>query len=858
MPNFFRSMRRVFLAAALCGAPLVAAEDAVSYSRQVRPLLEAQCLVCHGAAQTLSDLDLSTLGGMRKGGLGGPAVVSGDAESSTLYRHVAGLETPRMPLGGTLEAEHVEMLRLWIEQGAKVDSTEVSSTTKTPGAEKIWWAFEAPVRPDPPMVSNPAWVENAIDAIVFERLEAAGLRPAPEAGKRRLIRRAYLDLHGLPPTSEEVERFLADDSADAFEKVVDGLLDSPRYGERWGRHWLDVVRYADSSGYEHDYDYPHAWRFRDYVIEAFNEDKPFDRFVVEQLAGDELEDGSFDTLVATGFYRVGARILFREKDNPGYRYEYLDDMIATTGHAFLGLSVECARCHDHKFDPIQQLDYYRMMAVFFPHIRYDFPLASPEEVAVYEAKKEAVEARTKPLRARIRTLEKPYKDAAWKRRVATFPEDIRLAVETEEERRSAGQKLLAAQVLTLGSGPVREDMTAADLAEVKRLEGRIESLEKELPTEAPKAMGVRDGDYRSAPDGRGDEVQPGKGEREDYVDAGPWIPTAGHAYTPPVAHLLPTANYRQKGEEVRPGLIAALSRPGSYRPEPPNNGRVSTGRRLALARWIASAENPLTARVAANRIWQHHFGRGIVSTASNFGKMGEQPTHPKLLDWLATELVRNNWSFKAMHRVVMRSRTYRMASAYGSEKALDADPQNRLLWRYPKWRLEGEAIRDSILHVAGSLNDEAGGEPFFQPIPKSVRDSFLKGRWTMTEESPAVWRRSVYAYAKRGLRYPMFELFDQPSPNVSCEARTTTTVPTQALTLLNNEFVLIQAKRFAERVSNEAGGERRAQIERAYSIALSRPPTEREMDDNLSFLSQRSLTDLCDVLLNLNELVYVE
>ena len=865
MPNTSRrrpgSIPVAPLLALLALSSSAVAEDAVSYTNDVQPILAASCVACHGAGQTLSELDLRTPEGLRTGGVRGPSVTPGDAQNSPLYRHIAGLEQPAMPLGGSLEKAQVETIRRWINQGAEADGEAVAVAEEIPsGEEKTWWAFVSPVRRQSPQVSNADWANNPIDAFVYERLEKEGIEPAPPADKRTLIRRAYLDLHGIPPTAAQVDRFLADKSPDAFEKVVDDLLASPRYGERWGRHWLDAVRYADSSGYEHDYDYPHAWRYRDYVIRSLNDDKPYDRFVMEQLAGDELPDWNDDSLIATGFYRIGARILFREKDNPGYRYEYLDDMITTTGRALLGLSVNCARCHDHKFDPIQQLDYYRMMAVFFPHIRYDFPLAPPDMVAAHAAKTAEVETKVAPLRRRIREIEEPYREAAWQRKLSSFPQDIQTAVDTPEEERTPGQALLAAQVLTLRGGLARDQMSKEHRAEIKRLEKDIAQLEEQLPPDLPKAMGIRDGDYRSAPDGLGDQVQPGKGERETYTNVGPWVPDSQNDYRPPIAHFLPNANYRDKGDRVEPGLLSVLARPGDYEPVPPENGRVSTGRRLALARWMVSEDNPLTARVAANRVWQHHFGTGIVYTAANFGKMGELPTHPELLDWLATELVREDWSLKALHRTIMRSRTYRMASTYGSDKALEVDPDSRLLWRYPKWRLEAEAIRDSILFAAGSLNLEVGGEPFFPPIPQSVRDSFLKGKWEMTEEGPEVWRRSVYTYWKRGLRYPMFEVLDQPNMNISCESRTTTTVPTQALTLLNNEFVLLQARRFADRVLEEAGIDAppRNQIEKAYEIALNRPPSEHEMAANLKFLSERSLTDLCDVVLNLNEFVYVE
>jgi hypothetical protein len=864
----FHATLFLFAAAAAQGA------DTVSFSSEVRPLLEKQCWACHSSAQKLSDLDLTNREGALKGGLHGPAIVPGKPAESRLFLHITGKETPQMPLGAPLPDQSIALLKTWIEQGAPYDAVE---TAKAPEPKKgvsdedrQWWAFRKPVEVKPPAPSNPAWRANPIDGYVFDALAKKSLKPAPRADKRTLIRRAYLDLTGLLPPVDEVERFVADDSPDAWAKLVDKLLDSPRYGERWGRHWLDVVRYADSSGYEHDYDYPNAWRFRDYVIQSFNADKPYDRFVREQLAGDELKDWSYDTLIATGFYRIGARVLFREKDNPDYRYNYLDDMIGTSSRAFMGMTVACARCHDHKFDPISQADYYRMMAMFFPHIRYDFPLAPPEVVAAHDAKVAEIEAKVDPLQAEIRRIEKPYRDIRKAEKIKEFPQEIQDAVNTPEAERTEGQQLLAAQILTIGGGDIDDLVPPEDEARIKTLKEQIKALEAGLPEDLPLAMGIRDGDYRAAPDGLGDEVQPGKGTREVYENVGPFVPALGKPYNPPAAHLLPNADYHDKGPEVQPGVLTAVARPDDYQPRPPDNGRVSTGRRLALADWIVSPENPLTARVMANRIWQGHFGRGIVGTPSNLGKMGQAPTHPQLLDFLALEFVRSGWSVKAMHRLIMSSETYQTASAHGDAAALAADPTNKLLWRYPSRRLESEILRDVTLDAAGRLNPQAGGEPFFPPIPQSVRDSFLKGRWEMTEPGPAVWRRSVYTYQKRGLQYPMFEVFDQPNMNVTCEQRNTTTVPTQALTLLNNAFLLEQAEQFAKRVWTAAGGGAEGQIHEAYRVAMSRSARAAELEANRAFMARQkdyharsadpamaALADLCAVILNLNEFVYL-
>ena len=763
-------------------------------------------------------------------------------------------------------------------QGEVAAARNVEDQTENPEAGKVseedrnWWAFQQPVRHPVPGFDDPRWNGNPVNAFIEQKMDEKGLVPAPRTDKRGLIRRAYLDLIGLLPAPAEVEAFVSDESPDAFNDLIDRLLDSHHYGERWGRHWLDVARYADSGGYEQDYDYPNAWRYRDYVIRAFNEDKPYDRFVLEQLAGDELDEVTFDSLIATGFNRVGPRVGFREKDNPQYRYDYLDDMIGTTSQAFMGLTVQCARCHDHMFDPIRQIDYYRMSAVFFPHVNYDFPLAPPEAVAQFEARKAAVEAKIRPLRARIAEIEQPSRKIAFEKKLERFPEYIRVAVRTPQEKRTPGQRLLAAQIISTRLGSVRSLLSAEDRDEVEELRRRIGTLQKELPKPLPVAMGIRDGDYRFTPDGPGDEPQPGKGNRERYDFEGSFVPAPGKPYVPPRTNFLPTGDYQVKGPEVQPGFLHVLAAGNVFSSQMPTNGHITTGRRRALAEWISSDDHPLTARVMVNRIWQHHFGRGIVSTSNNFGRMGQPPSHPELLDWLTTEFVRLGWSIKGMHRLIMTSEAYMMASDHYVETNAENDPTNRYLYRYPQRRLEAEAIRDIILAASGNLNLQTGGKPFFPSVPEEVRRTVAKGIWNVTEDGPDIWRRSVYSYCKRGMRYPLFDVFDQPNSNITCESRNVTTVPTQALTLLNNEFVLKQAKHFAERVFREAGPEPDAGIRAAYRIALSRDPSRQEMELNLRFLEQQqalhirrgasnpplaTLTDLCHVIFNLNEFVYL-
>jgi hypothetical protein len=859
--------------------PCAAFGQKTSTAEQALPILNQRCASCHGAAQQMSGYDLRTREAALRGGTRGAAIVPGKADESALVLRLTGDLQPAMPLGGKLKDSEIAVIRQWINEGAKW--TETGEASGPPAIrtgrrsitqeDRNWWAFRKPVRRDPPAVSDPRWSRNPIDAFVFAKLTEKGYQPAPRANKWTLIRRAYLDLTGLPPAPEEVDAFVRDDSPGAFAKLVDKLLASPHYGENLGRHWLDVARYADTGGYEQDFTYQNAWRYRDYVIRAFNQDKPYDRFVKEQLAGDELDDADHDALIATGFNRVGATVGFREKDNPQYRYIYLDDMIGTTTRAFLGLTVACARCHDHKFDPILQTDYYRLMAVFFPYINYDHPLAPSDQVAAYESQKREIDARIQPLQAKIRVVEEPYRKQAFEKKLATFPQEIQDAVHTPEERRTEGQKLLAAQVLSIKAQNFRSLMKEEDRSAVDRLALEIKTLQSRLPKPLPLAMGIRDGDYRLAPMGPGDEEAPGKGVKGDETDVNvSYFPVAGKPYHPPKTYLLEHGDYTSRGPEMQPGFVQVIEAAGTPTEIRPSDGRITTGRRRALAEWIASEDNPLTARVMVNRIWQYHFGRGLVATASNFGRLGTMPSHPELLDWLATEFVRSGWSVKYMNRLIMSSEAYQMASEYQSAKAVETDPDDAYLWHYPLRRMEGEAIHDAILAVSGNLNLQAGGPPYFLVVADQVLKSVSKGDWVVNREGPAVWRRGVYSYYKRGLKYPMFEVFDAPDENVTCEGRVVSTAPTQALTLLNNDFVVEQSKAFAERVLRVAGPEQQAQVRAAFRIGLSREPTPKESEDNVAFLNRRmtaqaksespaleALTDLCDIILNLNEFLYI-
>ena len=843
---------------------------AVDFDKEVRPILASKCWKCHGPAMQLAKLNLATRDGAIKGGERGPSIIPGQPDKSPLYRRVAGIEKPAMPMGEKMSEAEIDVLKRWVEENAPWGTAAApAAETKTaplPAVEEMtisqtarkYWAFQLPSKPAPPKVAGAAWSKHPVDAFLQKELSANKLTHAPKADKRTLVRRAYLDLTGLPPTPEQANHFIADASPKAWENLIDQLLASPQYGERWGRHWLDVARYADSNGYEHDFDRPNAWRYRDYVIQSFNKDTPYNRFLEEQLAGDELPNPTHDTLIATAFLRNHAKIGFREKDNPQFRYEYLDDMIATIGRGILGMTVQCARCHNHKFDPIPQKDYYKFQAALNGYVEVDHPLLPPAEAAAYRKQVAAVDAITAPLKDRVKLIELPYREIIAREKVKRFPQNIQDAVNTPEAQRTPGQVLLANQIIrTTGVSSAEIDRISKpeDLELKKRLLAEISAAEKRRPKPVPVAMGITDGDYRFVPDGPGDEPAPGKGVKAaDF--AGSYLHD-GPGYKPPPSYFLHHGDPNSPGPEMEPGFLTLATYNNPPTALPPPNGQTS-GRRLALARWLGSRDNPLTARVMANRIWYHHFGRGIVPTLDNFGKNGELPSHPELLDWLATEFMDRGWSFKQMHRLLMTSEAYQMSSEFAAPNNIATDAGNRYLWRFRQQRLEAEAVRDVVLNASGSLNREMFGKAVFPKIPEEILGSMTKGIWNQREgeEGPDTWRRSVYVYRKRGLVLPFFEVFDLPDQNIACTQRNSSTVPTQALMLMNDEFILSHARKLAARV--EAGAKSKAdQVRLAYELALSREPTLEERNVALVFLETQPLEAFTHVLMNLNEFVYL-
>jgi hypothetical protein len=761
--------------------------DAAFFTRQVQPLLEQRCLGCHGVGVQLSHLDLRTRQSALQGGTRGAAFVPGDAQKSLLYKLVTGVRAPAMPPSGKLPAHEIQILRRWLDGGAPWAGNALQTAQK-----QVWWAFKPPVLPLLPSTRFDPWAHNPIDAFVLAQLQAAGLKPSPPAARRVLIRRAYQDLIGLPPTPEEVSAFETDRSPDAWEKVVDHLLASPHYGERWGRHWLDLVRYADSGGFEGDKDRPLAWRYRDYVIDAFNRDKPYNQFIREQLAGDELRPDGRDAIIATGYLACGPQDIVEMNERT--RSNELDDLVATTGSVFLGLTVGCARCHDHKYDPIKQSDYYRLSAIFAPTERRELAVPTPEQRDTVENNNARVDQELAPLRARSEPLRQKGIEAA-KHAGQVEPNDEQILKALSDTDRKALADLLAAR---------------------KPIEARRMDL--------PRAMAVTD-----------------RGRTWDKC----YLLVRGDAY--------------HKGDEVQPGFICSL--PGGAEDIPATAATANTtGRRRALADWIASPQNPLTARVWINRVWRQHFGRGLVNTPSNFGISGDLPSHPELLDWLALQFQAGDWRLKPIQRLILLSNTYRQCSDIRPE-GMARDPQNRLYWRMPLRRLEAEPIRDSILAVAGTLNTEMGGPPVYPPVDPSLRaDTFQGINWPEGEDSPKTWRRSVYVKVKRSLLLPELDVFDCPEITNSVAERNVTTTPLQALTLLNAPLILRQADLFAARLQRECGDHPQRWIVRAYRLAFSRLPTAQETRLALEFMRQcgpTALKDFCHAILNLNEFVYV-
>ncbi|MDE0261004.1 MAG: DUF1549 and DUF1553 domain-containing protein [Bryobacterales bacterium] len=681
-------------------------------------------------------------------------------------------------------------------------TASIAGESHFPEHQRSHWAFQ-PVA-EPPMPASDT--NHPIDAFVLARLRSEGIRPAARADRTTLIRRATFDLHGLPPTPAEVQAFVEDDSPDAFAKVVDRLLASPRYGERWARHWLDLARYAESEGFKADETRPNAWRYRDYVIESLNSDKPYDRFVQEQIAGDELWPNDPQARIATGFNRhypdeSNAAILMQR------RQEVLLDITDTVGSVFLGLTYSCAKCHDHKFDPILQSDYYRLQA-FFTNVTTDdeIHLLNERQRAERQHQQAQWEEATREIRSQMDALLETKRADAFQKQVNRRSPETREAFRKDAGQRSMYEKLLFQQHMWQmryhNDARLANSLPKQDKERYSELEAALAEFDHVKPGPLPVGMGIR--------------------------ELGPEAPAT---------HVLSFANYAAPLEEVEPGYLTLLA-PGPATYAPALDGR-SSGRRSALAGWLTGADNPLTARVMVNRLWHYHFGQGIVRTPSDFGLMGERPTHPELLDWLAAEFQSSGWSIKQMHRLIMNSQTYQQSSEF-RQAASEEDPLNRLLWRFPPQRLEGEVIRDSMLAVAGRLNHQVGGPSVFPELPFGAAQP--RGGWDVPESQHAQDRRSVYVFVRRNSRYPMLESFDMPDTHESCARRSLTTTAPQALALLNSEHTLGWAQGLAGRILDFAGTDRDGQIREGFRLAYSRQPDGWEKDTVLTFFeTQRAI-----------------
>jgi hypothetical protein len=696
-------------------------------------------------------------------------------------------------------------------------------------AQRRHWSFVPPRRPELPRPARRDWDRNPIDAFILQGLEDSGLAPAREADRVTLIRRVTFDLTGLPPTPEEVDAFLADHRPDAYERLVDRLLASPRFGERWARPWLDLARFSESDGFKSDKTRPNLWRYRDWVVKAINDDMPYDRFVRLQLAGDEVAPEDPDAFIATGFNRNWP---FEDNNKvPGQGRQWmLEDMTDTTASVFLGLTVGCARCHDHKFDPISQKDYYRFQALFAASTpKDDRPLADPFDVALNAFVATGHGREIDAARRALEAVERPYLARLLKDRLAKLPPEVRKAFETEPEERSAFQEDLLkkhAASMTVDPKAMQKAMDPDDRQLWQARKATMDGLARRAPRGLPEASGM--------------------------TDAGP---------TAPPVRLLRKGNFFNPGDEVPPGFLSVLSEGFPALDSRPSASSSSTGRRAALADWLTEPGHPLTARVMVNRLWQGHFGRGIVATPSDFGTQGAAPSHPELLDWLATELVARGWSLKTMHRLMVTSATYRQSSTPPAATLRD-DPDNLLFGRMNRRRLEGEAVRDALLAVCGQLTPQMGGPSVFPDLPPGIQ---TRGGWTRSDKATDRNRRSLYVFNRRNLKYPLFDAFDAPDPNVTCPERNVSVNAPQALMLLNSDLVLDQARAFADRVrANVADpADPRQLVARAYRLALGRDPEPSEVERGSAFLREQgddrtALVDFCHAVLNLNEFVFVD
>ena len=928
------------------------------FNTQVKPILEENCLQCHGSGTEVEGgLHLTSREKILEGGHYGAAVSLENPDDSFLLEMVGyGQETAQMPPDGRLDDASLEILAKWINIGLPYPAQD-SNAELVLQTVSDYWAYRPLKRPQVPSVYSLDWVRNPIDAFILAKLEAHSLTPAAPASKLALIRRVYYDLTGLPPSPEAVDAFFNNTAPDAYEKLIDNLLKSPRYGEKWGRHWLDLVRYAETNGYESDSDKPYVWRYRDYVIDAFNQDKPYDEFIKEQLAGDELDTVSPETIIATGYHKLGVWDT-GPADRKLARYDYLDDIVSTTGQVMLGMTIGCARCHDHKIDPISTQDYYSFLAFFHditPHNRGPHAdIGTPEQRA--ERNRQLTEKRhaeekfqdelfqiqenikielakihAEPIAPDI--VVSPIRDLTYRfyrNTFEQFPNDFDSLEPTAEGRlfRSlftltpANQKKNVGMVFE-GTLQVPEDATYTfhlNLNGAFRLilNGQLVS---ELSGDSETQLALAGGDIpirleyfnkdvvkphlEISWSGANFEKQPlstvatinfGKllNTHAERINANPplkalvdksnelkkqrdnirrrripydhqALAVSENGQTP--THILRRGNPHLVGREVKPAFPAVLNPRAVDIPPVPKDAK-SSGKRRVFAEWAARAENPLTARVMANRIWQYHFGRGIVRSSNDFGKLGTPPTHPELLDWLASEFIASGWRLKTMHKLIMTSNTYRMSSQ-GNLDFIQQDANNDLFWRFNMRRLAAEEIRDTVLWITGKLNLKMGGTSVFPELPQEVLATASRPRNVWGKSPPdEANRRSVYVKIKRSLLVPILNQFDQANTDSTCPVRFSTTVPTQSLTMLNGKFINNQALAFANKMHSEGGETVEDRVKFGLRLVLCREPAPAEIQQALTFIqelqqkddlsSEVALARFALLALNLNEFIFLD
>lgn len=930
-----------------------AQEPAVDFARQIQPIFARRCFKCHGPDHAEGSLRLDTEEGMMAVlDSGEHGIVPSDPDSSEVYlRVVSEEESLRMPPEEKgLSADETRLIAQWIREGAHWSAH---------------WAYRPLNQPTVPTVREASWVRNEIDAFILHGLEQRNLTPADPADRVALIRRVYFDLIGLPPSPSDVDAFVNDPSPEAYEQLIDRLLASDQYGEKWARHWLDVVRYAETNGYERDSVKELIWKYRDYVVRAFNSDKPYDRFLLEQVAGDELPDRDADSITATGFYRLGIW-----DDEPADRelahYDYLDDIVRTTGETFLGLTIGCARCHDHKIDPVTQRDYYSMVA-FFANISghgagntNHVPIASFADRAAFDARvaekagleakleeqiasiesnwRQIVEARDPQAATidarepvRVETSEQAaqtwrfvqenpaddwfaigFDDSSWQEgpggfgragtpgavvhtpwhnahiwlrrtfRLEAIPTSIVLRLHHDEDVRV----FLNGTEVFANSGYAREyadfDITAVALPLLQtgknvlaiecRQTGGGQYIDAGLTLTYADTIASWIDRFGAEVLG-GDSIEQWKEARRQLSESRAVNLTFEPEFAMAIAERGPQPTWilqrglpAMKGDEVSPAFPGLLDPPAPEVVAP--EGVASSGKRLALAKWLVSDSNPLVARVMVNRIWQHHFGRGLARTTSDFGLQGMPPTHPELLDWLAVDFRQSGWKIKRLHKLIMMSSAYQMSSQ-GSEHAYAIDPQNDYFWRFDMRRLTAEEIRDSILAVGGTLNLQLYGPPIYPPLSREVLATASRpdAAWGRSTPDQAA-RRTLYVHVKRSLRPPMLSNFDAPESDTTCPVRMTTTVPTQSLGMLNSEFMIESATKFAERLARDAGDDPRERIKLAVRLIASRHASDEEIAGDLEFLEiLRNEEKLNEeqvwqayglMMLNTNEFVYLD